>query len=92
MAKLLVPVQKLVVRQTLWISVVVGLTSIVSAQLIGGAFDKYSRKLLLLIPYMGCLVGNLICVVIAGFPSASTELLYLANAITGATGGWVAFK
>lgn len=92
MAKLLVPVQEVVVQQTLLISVVFGLTSVVSAQLIGDAFDKYSRKLLLLIPYMGFLVGNFMCVVIAAVPSAPTELLYLVSAITGASGGWIAFK
>ncbi|XP_042221253.1 solute carrier family 46 member 3-like [Homarus americanus] len=85
-------VQAAAVRRVMWMSVITGLVSVVSSQLLGAALDKYSRKVVILVPFMGSLVLSLVCAVVAAVPSLTLNFLYLGAVLNGFTGGFVVFK
>ncbi|KAG7169452.1 hypothetical protein Hamer_G019594 [Homarus americanus] len=72
-------VQAAAVRRVMWMSVITGLVSVVSSQLLGAALDKYSRKVVILVPFMGSLVLSLVCAVVAAVPSLTLNFLYLVS-------------
>ncbi|XP_071539014.1 lysosomal proton-coupled steroid conjugate and bile acid symporter SLC46A3-like [Panulirus ornatus] len=85
-------VQVAAVRRVMWMSVMTGLIAVVTSQLLGAALDRYSRKVVMLAPFLGSLALHLVCLVVAAVPSLTLDLLYLGAALNGATGGFVVFK
>ncbi|XP_076056230.1 proton-coupled folate transporter-like, partial [Oratosquilla oratoria] len=85
-------VQKKAVNHVMWISIITSITAIVSSQFIGYAMDKYSRKVLLLMPFVGALLQAVLSLLVASSPIVPLHVLYLGAALLGLSGGYVIFK
>ncbi|XP_068226868.1 proton-coupled folate transporter-like isoform X2 [Palaemon carinicauda] len=85
-------VQAEAVKRVMWISVVTGILAVLMSQILGLALDRYSRKVVMLIPFIGSLGLSLICLLVAANPVLSLDILYVGAALRGLAGGFVVFK
>lgn len=85
-------IQAEAVKRVMWISVITGILAVIMSQILGLALDRYSRKVVMLIPFLGSLGLNLVCLLVAASPMVSLDVLYVGAALRGLAGGYVVFK
>lgn len=51
--------------------------------------DKHGRKLLLMLPYIGSFIGDVVMIVVLLVPTASSEILLVSESIDGFLGGTI---
>lgn len=85
-------VQSEAVTWVMWISVITGVIAIFTSQIFAFALDRYSRKVVMLVPFLGSLGLSLVCLLVAASPNLPLDVLYIGAVLRGLAGGYVVFK
>ncbi|KAK7080418.1 hypothetical protein SK128_002380 [Halocaridina rubra] len=85
-------IQNEAVKRVMWLSVITGVIAVFTSQILGFALDRYSRKVIMLIPFLGSLGLNLTCVLVSASSTLPLDLLYFGASFRGLAGGYVVFK